>query len=308
MSGILDYLKGIRAASVEKNALLEDLAELAKENSLNIGLYTNMISTDVDAALSRNNYFVKMATSRAKAFAQRNNDIPIKTDDVVGMVAYALNNADDIIGWLRDEVNKSFKSLEAAEGISYRKAVLMQYVDGLRFFERYASSLALILSMIASDKDSDRVRLESLVTQAEARFLVDTMDFFFQLLGLVVRPRTKYQSILRDVPDVVADDSNDAVFSASQAGFTRIDPLRLNFALHNLNPNYYRKLRQSRKLVEAYEAAKEAATGVELHLERLRNKRSGESDPAVDRAIQYHEDRLITLRKKIQQIEEDYDV
>lgn len=304
MSGILDYLKGYVGNAIEKNALLEDLAELAKENALNEATYNNMIATDVD--LPRNNYFVKMVAARAKSFAQRNTYIGINSDDTLAIIVNGVVSAGSVIEWLREEIGKSFKSLDAAEGMSYRKAVLLQYVDGLRFFERYASSLGLILTMIASDKDSDRVKLESLVTQAEARFLVDTMDFFFQLLGLVSRPLSKFQSIVRDVPDVVVDDTNDAVFSASAAGFTRIDPLQMNFALHNLNPGYYHKLRKARKLVEAYEAAKEAAVGVELHLERLRNKRSGTGDASIDKAIDYHEDRLITLRKKIADVEERY--
>lgn len=209
---------------------------------------------------------------------------------------------------VEDTVNKVFKGDNfSATTISYAKANILQYVEAADFFTKYARCLLNYVSSVELS-DVQGVREVKGIAPNDLN-LLRTGRFDFAKIGLVVAlPQLKTQSAITKASDmIVTSDSNAAVNVV--VGRSGTDPFGFSSLPFPMSLIFRMRMNSMDAGVDNYEAAKAEAQAVEYRVLLIKEHiQNGYGDAAVERSLDVQEDRLMKLKRKIEKLEEDYEL
>lgn len=300
---IFDYIKSLVSGvnkvdlTVEIDGLASELEKFTLpvfEEAVNMGLNTD-----------GNNYYLKQI-SRLYQRQVLENRLPAK--DAIAGTYRALTQLAITLPWLKDRVAKEYRSGEVTrEAMDLRQANLLRYIESADFFIRYARSMLLVVTAIKSSGSPDSFEVKNAVSMTEVNFLTTTAAHFMYLLNIFTNPVNVTARIFDAIPTIVVDeDSQDIIESTMGNG--KIDPINAGFIPLKFNIFFLMGRRRAERRVKRLKAAELEARSVELHLNKLREQKqneNGESDPAIDKQIEYNMARLQRLQHEIETIQNE---
>lgn len=223
-------------------------------------------------------------------------------------VTDAVKNSLIVLDFLEESVDKYFdhRSQEILrDGITYPKAVVLQYIAAVREFSEFARLLA---NYVLTAETSDT--FDGALVPAQVKSVESDLEAFAGLLVLMLVSQRELNEKFETIPTMVLDEST-ANIAASTVGLQRLDPFGMRrgfFIPSQRNPFFWFGMRIAEWQVYTYEQALESRQMAELRLLRLRAQRAGKEgdDPKLDSQIKYQEDRLAKVNDTIRRKEAKY--
>ncbi|EBX6516136.1 hypothetical protein DST30_22885 [Salmonella enterica subsp. enterica serovar Panama] len=228
----------------------------------------------------------------------------VRSGSWVENVHLALRNAADLIPEIVKRVNKNLEIDVAADGLSFKEAALVRLVESLSFYVGYARTLLRATIICESMPGGDKA-LGEFFTKNDIAYLTANMYGFAIATEVLCGQKQQILAGLDKIPDVIVSDEDGVGNGLYNAGNT--DPMRLgmwNPQMTN-SPIYRFRIYRSEKEEAALQVAKEEAQALEYWILSLKQQQQNAgNDPKIQQQIEYHEDRLKTLRYNIKRKEE----
>lgn len=222
----------------------------------------------------------------------------------------AMKNAQLILDYLEELVSTEFDHVTQValkDGLSFKKANILQYVDAMDFFVSYGRKINELLCVLeAAEKSPTAQRIEDAFTPADLKYIDDNVGAFIHSIALASLSVKDLAKSFEEIPDAVANADSEEVMGRT-VGFNKIDPFQMRGFVTTRSPVYHLQMwlaeRQVRKLQQAIETKKL----IELRLLKLRELQKGGEAPAnIEQQIAYQEARLDRLTREINAKEEEY--
>jgi primosomal protein N'' len=215
-----------------------------------------------------------------------------------------LNRALENLTTIERLVKKMYANDIIASAISYSETQLLQLIEVMSFAAKY--SRKMLIHTVALELDTHRKRplISSRLTPAEVKWLQDYKMVFIHSMRTLSHDSRSLEKLFAEIPDIEVDAQN-ANNVVSSVGMAKLDPLNLSAQGLILNPIYHVRMVYTEWQVARYDAAKEERKMLEYQILDMKNEMEGKSDPKLEKALEYTEDRLSRLNYKIEKIEEE---
>ena len=194
-------------------------------------------------------------------------------------------------------VNATFSNDVVANGITYKKAQLLQHVEVLGFAVRYARRL---LSLTYTLETPDMVQNAS--AKSSIKFITSHMDPFMVACNILGTKTSKIEKDLAAIPDMIIAATNANM--AEQAHQGKLDPAKMGLIPVSLNPVYHVRMALTKYRINVHKENVEEARLLDIKLLNLKSKREGKADLGLEKQVAYYEDRVAKLRYKIKEMED----
>lgn len=228
----------------------------------------------------------------------------VRSGSWVENVHLALRNAVDLIPEIVKRVNKNLEIDVAADGLSFKEAALVRLVESLSFYVGYARTLLRATIICESMPGGDKA-LGEFFTKNDIAYLTVNMYGFAIATEVLCGQKQQILAGLDKIPDVIVSDEDGVGNGLYNAGNT--DPMRLGMWNPQMTNSWIYRFRiyRSEKEEAALQVAKEEAQALEYWILSLKQQQQNAgNDPKIQQQIEYHEDRLKTLRYNIKRKEE----
>lgn len=194
----------------------------------------------------------------------------------------------------------------AVKGMTYKQAVLVQYVDAFFLFERYARKwLNYVLVLESAEYKENGLPISDSIPKPEIAWLEKAFVDFCVAFNAVSGDQKKTMDELKEVPDIDVSSSDSKSLSA-QLGPKATDPFKLGFIATKANPIYLVRMVIAEWQVKRYKESKEELSALELRLLYLKRLQEGRPDAATEKRIRTLESRIQDLSADLADMEKDY--
>lgn len=215
-----------------------------------------------------------------------------------------LKSLGESIGTLERAVDKSFDNDIIRSALTYQRTQILALVEAAAFVIDYSRLLLIHTLNVETQFQRNVSRVDHVLTKAQLERLEADRDKFIYITNVFWKHRKELQKLIDDIPDIEVDADNGSAV-VSSVGLTKLDPtgigaqgfipvvmpaLALAFAEWQLN---------------RHNKAKEELRMLEYQLLDLKNALGDREDPKLQRAIEYTQDRITKLSRKVQQFEEE---
>lgn len=190
--------------------------------------------------------------------------------------------------------------------ITYRKASILQYLETVRFVNKYAArSLLRFAAAETQSLHGSEDNLDQNLTAAELQWLTGNQSAYIAALKVLALPEKDLSATLKEIPDIAVVPERMEVVKHT-VGDKKLDPLRLGFIAADKNPIYHLRMAYAEWQVKRYQENVEEKRVLELRILALKEAYAGKKDARLAHQIEYTEGRLQKLRYATQQMEERY--
>lgn len=223
-------------------------------------------------------------------------------------------------GNIEDEINASIKKTDNMDSITYKGAILAQYVQALTFANNYARKFMLYSTFLINEESVSKKSLtfDSGLSQSQIEWLNNMSDQFFtamRILSLVASSKSMSTG-LKVVPDLVVSLTDESVIAALHKGDV-LDPFGMASFGENLSrPKhgfvftspafsiiYHVRMAYADWEIKKLEAAKVDREALEYRIQALTDSIAGENNPKMEEVIERHTERLMEINSVITKIE-----
>lgn len=221
----------------------------------------------------------------------------------------AVRNSQLILDYLEELISTEFNHYSQEilkDGLTFKKANILQYVEVMEFFFSYSRRLVELLYVLETiEKDPTSQRLEDAFTPAELDAFDKEHDNFIQAFKMASYDIKDLAKAFSEIPDAIASEDSERVLEVT-AGLTKLDPFGQRNFFSTRTPTFWISLWFAERQVAAYNQALDQKKLVELRLLKLREDAKDGVNPKLESQIEYQEARLDKLNRKIRELEEKY--
>ncbi len=211
---------------------------------------------------------------------------------------------------IEDTVDKTFNQEIAGVGLTYRKANLLQLLEGYAFVSRYARKIlnfayvaetASLESVANGGKPADagdEIAIQML--PADIDYLKQQMVYFANVF-CVASGIGKHKDIMKavdDIPDVEVTGSNADVMQATM-GKDKVDPFSFGLIPYWLNPVYHIGIIYVEWQNARFRAAEEELRMLQLRKLKLEKRLEDKQDAKLEQQLDYMRKRVNDLEFKL---------
>lgn len=221
----------------------------------------------------------------------------------------AVRNSQLILDYLEELISTEFNHYSQEilkDGLTFKKANILQYVEVMEFFFSYSRRLVELLYVLETiEKDPTSQRLEDAFTPAELDAFDKERDNFIQAFKMASYDIKDLAKAFSEIPDAIASEDSERVLEVT-AGLTKLDPFGQRNFFSTRTPTFWISLWFAELQVAFYNRALDQKKLVELRLLKLREDAKDGVNPKLESQIEYQEARLDKLNRKIRELEEKY--
>uniref|UniRef100_A0AAU8KZ59 Virion structural protein n=1 Tax=Pantoea phage Survivor TaxID=3232176 RepID=A0AAU8KZ59_9CAUD len=212
----------------------------------------------------------------------------------------ALNNLVMWLPKLRVRIEKSKTTVYDAETLTFKEKGILDVVSSVNFYTRYGS---MVLDILFTQAHKE-VALNSYLNKVDFNFFNDTAKYFVRLTIKFNDSVSNLDEMISDLSDELFDGMSEQIIRG-QLGDKGVS-VQHNLAPHELNPLYWYKNMVMKKDVASIASSHEKIEMLAAKIARLNNQRTGQQDPALERAIETYQNEIIKNQAKILNIEARY--
>ncbi len=285
---------------IERSQLREDISQQREE--------LNTVTLPAMASLARQYKGWSFKAAESKEFAKA-FDRQVKTKfrgNYVEVCAEIFKRGGENLDLISDLIDKSMSNAVLKEGLTYRKASIIQYLEVFGFAQRYARKLMLFTCACESAFLGTGKSAKEQFVPGDLKWLKANQDNFIHVMGILGGDPHQTKAAFEEIPDdiVLSQDKHDIV--ATTVGISKLDPFNFGFIPVRFNPIYYLRMMVVEWQVKRYQAAVEERQAIELRLLELQAAKEGKKDAALENQIEIVEGRLQKLNGWIEEKNEEY--
>lgn len=288
MSSILDYVKDLPTVFERRN-LLNALVELRDEYndtlSPNVQPFREWYENDKTLAA---NPLCKDYSRQVRAAINMNGDPVLNMFDTL----------DNIAGYfdiLINEIRSLFSIQFTNASITYRRAYILNFVDSLSFYVRYARKFLMFL--VSSTGGIVKF------TKADVEFIEQNIKAFAELYMAMSLGPNELKTKLQQVPEAEVNAETDALAN-NVFGVGKLDPALINHFSPQSNPFVFFGKLLAEYQHKRYLLAKEEYFFLQLKLQEYRERQQGNSTLTLEKTIKAYEDRINQYEYELSKYEE----
>lgn len=206
---------------------------------------------------------------------------------------------------LKELVDEHYDTHVTSEGMTYAKVNVLQMVEVMDFSAMYARRL--LLAMYNMENTPFEEKLKERVFFREVMWLRRGQEAFFKCLEIMDMRESEFKSKFTNIKDLLVVPGNvDETIEV--VGHSKLDPMKTSLIPYNWSPLYHIGIAVATYQHACFERAREEADGIELHLLALKHAKEGATGKEVikiKKQIEYNENRIIKVRKRIKDMIED---
>lgn len=218
---------------------------------------------------------------------------------LLGDLEEALNQLSMWLPKLRVRIEKSRTSVYDSETITFQEKGILDTVSAINFFTRYGS---MVLDVVLTQANKN-VAMNSYLSKVDLQFFNDTAKYFGHLIVKFNDSVNNLDGMIENLSEELYDGISEQVIRG-QLGDKSVAVQGLG--PHELNPLYWWKVGVMKKDVASIASSHEKIEMLAAKIARLNNQRTGQEDPALERAIETYQNEIIKNQAKIAQIEARY--
>lgn len=234
--------------------------------------------------------------------------------NTIDLIVDGLVNASKILTYLEDTLSREFNHQTqemVKDGMSVRRATIIQYIDAMRLFSDYGrrSLHWLVVQEEAAAAIAGVADDEGIFSAGELKRLDEELPAFIHCLKLSHVDLKDLEKAFTEIPEVVGTSDTEEIVGRT-VGMNVVDPFMMRNFNYTSTPFYWFGMRIAEWQVYWYDRAVAEQRTIESRLIRLRQRKRGstEADPKIDDQINYNEERLVKVKGKIRDKEERYGI
>lgn len=210
----------------------------------------------------------------------------------------------ELSGDIEDMMMKAIPKEATAEALDYKAATLVQYAQVLSFASRYTRKLLLVvLADTSAENPKATVPFKSGLAKPEIVAMQKEVANFYAAMNTLALVAKNFAKSIKEIPEINVELS-DYEMQKEVSGVQRLDPFQMGFFSARWNPIYHIRMAYTDWVINSYESAKADRMALEYRIQALKDSAEGQSNPKLERAIEYHTEQLQKVNHKIHQIEE----
>lgn len=225
--------------------------------------------------------------------------------NMVSVMTEIWGNAVEGVDALDAMVDKHYGKDVTKHGMTYLKANVLQHIEALGFAFRYARKMLMYIYALETQHYTENGRpiTGSFLTKPEREWMQVHYRDFLQVMTILAVPANELTSVYGAVPDALIDADRVEEMKAT-VGTGKIDPLKHGFIPSALWPIYHVRIKLAEWQVARRDAAREEMRAIEFRLLNLKALDAGKANAKIQNEIEYSEDRVSKLSRKIAKLEE----
>lgn len=203
---------------------------------------------------------------------------------------------------IRKDIRQIFSVSFTNTNLSFDKATVLQFIEALAFYIRYARKYMLFL--VAAESSQAGKATPAKWTSAESEWIDVNMDQFAGLYVAMSQPPAQFKARLNSASNAQVEEATFQVAQQS-LGSQKTDPLDMNGFSPRMNPLMLLGKLVAELQVERYKTAQEEYYGLQLRLQELRDIQSGAgTNPMIQKQIGQYEKRISEYEFEMAKIQE----
>lgn len=304
--GVFDYLQSLlpnnETANIRRN--ISNIKKVVGKHTLPSA---ESLITVIDANWQFKNADMAKLNKFFSAELPKKMDFKFRNPNMLQCAVYGLQCLDKNLDIIDNLTVNLFKSESfSASTLSYNKANILQYVEAADFYVRYVRCL-LNFASTTELAEVQNVKDTKGYGPSDLEYLKSRSYDFVRVSTIISLNTNKTKEALSKTSDmlVTGDDSATKVVVGSKG----IDPLGFSNLPFPISFIFRVRMGAMSCDVDNYEAAKSEALSVEYRVMLLKEHiENGYGDAVVEKSLEVQEDRLLKLKRKIEEMEEEYDV
>lgn len=204
---------------------------------------------------------------------------------------------------LEELVKEYYGTYVTNEGMTYARINVLQMVEIMDFTAMYARRLLLTMYGLETTPFEDRLKDRAFAR--EVSWLMKGSQAFYKCLEIIDMKDRDFEQKFKYAKDIIIQPGGVAD-AAAVIGARKLDPLATGFIAFQWSPIYHLRVALANWQFARSETARAEKEAIELYLIQLREQRSeNKNSPKLAKQIAYNEGRLLKLRKKLNDMEED---
>lgn len=211
---------------------------------------------------------------------------------------------------LEEVIDRTFNNEIAGVGLTYRKANLLQLLEGYAFVSRYARkilNLAYVAETASLEAKAAGGRAEDAKDEIAAQILPADIDYlkqnivYFANLFCVASGIGKHKDPMKaitEIPDVEVTGGNASIMTATM-GKDKVDPFSFGLIPYWLNPVYHIGVIYAEWQTARYNAAEEELRMLQLRKLKLEKRLEDKHDAQLEQRLDYMRKRVNDLEFKL---------
>ena len=298
---LYDFIKGL-LPKIEKDTVVEDLVATIKD------LDNVTIPSLSQASAFFRTYKVKgdETIKLEKAWKDTYKTKLMRQPTFVGDIHIAMGNLRTNADFILKQVELIASRDMVSQAMTAQKAILVRAAEHMSFCTRFASDALNLIYDSESGKVMDKSSHEELAIPKQSRErIVRQMATFGRLMTIYGVDPSLFSKSYVKVPDLLL--SVDTVEIVSQTyNEAEIDPFRGTLQAGFIgSPIYHIRMVIADWQTRRFKAAEDKKKALELRLLHLKNQSEGNSSAALEKEIQYTQDRIDKYDRYISEVEED---
>ena len=295
------FIKGL-LPKIEKDTVVEDLGTTIKDLD-----NVTIPSLSQASAFFRTYKFKGDETAKLeKAWKDTYRTKLMKQPTFVGDVHVAMGNLRANASFVLKQVEDISSRDMVSQALTAQKAILVRAAEHMSFCTRFATDLLNLVYDSESSKVMEKASHEEIAIPKHSRErILRQMATFGRLMSIYgVDPGLFSKSYVK-VPDLLLNQDTVEIV-AQTYNETEIDPFNGTLQAGFIgSPIYHLRMVYADWQTRRYKAAQDKKTALELRLLHLKNQSEGNSNAAIEKEIQYTQDRIDKYDRYIGEVEED---
>ena len=220
-------------------------------------------------------------------------------------IDWIISNLGTTIPFIQTELDRKLSREVAIIGLSYSKANLLQYCEIVTFFKQYVTIFVNFISAAELNAIDGKQRVEG-VGPDDVEWLRAKYAIFITACRILSYEVNALKTELSRIPDMTIDSTTEKEANII-IGSSKLDPFGFASLPFPISLLYHLRLRGVESDAEEYEDLKATATAIEYRIILLKQRiDSGSGDAALEKQLSIQEDRLLTQRRRLAKLEEQY--
>lgn len=226
-----------------------------------------------------------------------------RTDNVLVILERHLPNVIANVQWLNTQIEQLFTDEVATGSLSLKNANILQLMEYSSFLDRYMRKL--VDFVFVHELDSTPMYknyAKDNLSKGQMEMIEKRYQYFIEVFDIFRQKPDDFQKRLNQIPEITLDvDNTTAALGIFDKAKT--DPFRLNYIPVLSAPFYRIGMWLAEWQTMRYREAKDDLRKVQLRIKLLEQAQQNEPNPAIERELQYQQDRAEQLSYKIDKAE-----
>ena len=298
---LLDYVLRL-VPKFEKTRILDDIEGVYR---INKECLIPSLET-AESMFKQTKYSSELVTKYVEAFEKATRG-SAKGGVIKGNLLVAKNSL-EVLEFLKSLVEDQFGDVIVKDGLTFKKANILRYIEAIRFYSDYTRLFVRWLvtketeAKFPADVDPD----VNAFTPAQESYIRDNFTNYTALVELVAKSVKELSETFEGIPEALVNERSNGINSAL-GGAGRTDPFGFSGLIASKwDPFYAMGMAWNAWVINRYNAAVDERRALELRLLRQKELERNAPNPKTKEIIEYTETRLAKLNSKIKDMEVKY--